>query len=100
MTTTKIDKLKAQREELDKRIRELAAAQSKAEREADKRRKIILGGWVMKHRPNLVKEFLENGLIRDQDKAAFEGWTLPAPEPQEAANPAASADPAPVAKQA
>lgn len=98
MTTTKIDKLKAQREELDKRIRELAAAQSKADREADKRRKIILGGWVIKHRPNLIKEIIAN-LERDQDKAAFEGWTPPALV-QKSVEPAAPSDTPAASKQA
>lgn len=74
----RIDQLKQQREELDKRIRELAAQDQKAERKRDERRKVILGGWLIKHRPDLVSKIVENGLEREQDKAAFEGWTPPA----------------------
>lgn len=80
MTTTKLEKLKAQRDELDKKIREIAAAQSEAERKADSRRKAIIGGWVIKHRPQLVRELMAYGFERPQDKAAFEGWTPPEPE--------------------
>ena len=74
----RIDLLKQQREELDKRIRELAAKDLAAERRKDDRRKVILGGWLLKHRPDLVQKIVENGLERPQDKAAFEGWTPPA----------------------
>jgi hypothetical protein len=74
----RIDLLKQQREELDKRIRELAAQDQKAERKRDERRKVILGGWLIKHRADLVQKIIENGLEREQDKAAFEGWTPPA----------------------
>lgn len=74
----RIDQLKQQREELDKRIRELAAQDQKAERKRDERRKVILGGWLIKHRPDLVSKIVENGLEREQDKAAFEGWIPPA----------------------
>jgi hypothetical protein len=74
----RIDQLKQQREDLDKRIRELAAQDQKAERKRDERRKVILGGWLIKHRADLVQKIIENGLEREQDKAAFEGWTPPA----------------------
>ena len=74
----RIDLLKQQREELDKRIRELAAKDQAAERRKDERRKVILGGWLIKHRPDLVQKIVENGLERAQDQAAFEGWTPPA----------------------
>lgn len=78
MTTTKLDKLKAQREALDKKIRDLAAVSSAEARKLDTRRKTIFGAWCMQQRPELLKEFMENGLTRAQDKAAFAGWT-PAP---------------------
>lgn len=73
----RIDLLKQQREELDKRILELAAKDQAAERRKDERRKVILGGWLIKHRPDLVQKIVENGLERAQDQAAFEGWTPP-----------------------
>jgi hypothetical protein len=85
MTISKLDKLKAQRDELDKKIREVAAKKSQAERDLDTRRKTIIGGWVMKHRPQLVRELLANGLEREQDKAALAGWTPPEPEKKPAA---------------
>jgi hypothetical protein len=87
----RIDQLKTQREELDKRIRELVSAEAKAQREDDKRRKIIIGGWVLKHRPELIKNIIAN-LEREQDKAAFEDFTIQATEQPKAA-------PAPTAQQ-
>jgi hypothetical protein len=77
MNASKLEILKARQRELSKKIREVAAAQSSADRETDRRRKIIIGGWVLKHRPHLVKELIVNGLERAQDKAAFEGWAPP-----------------------
>lgn len=93
MTNTRLSKLIADREAIDKRIRELSKKMSKEERALDTRRKTIIGGWVMKHRPALVRELIANGLIRGQDKAAFDGWT---PEPESAKSPA-PASPAPAA---
>ncbi len=80
----RIDQSKQQREDRDKKIRELASQDQRAERKRDERRKVILGGWLIKHRPDLVKNIIENGLTREQDKAAFEGWIPPvAAEPTE-----------------
>lgn len=73
----RIDQLKQQRDDLDKKIRELASQDQRAERKRDERRKVILGGWLIKHRPDLVQNIIGNGLTREQDKAAFEGWTPP-----------------------
>lgn len=95
MTTSKLDKLKAQREELDKKIRTLAEAKSEEERKLDTRRKTIFGAWCMQQRPELLKEFIASGLTRAQDKAAFAGWTPPASAPTSTATPA----PAPANKQ-
>lgn len=82
----RIDQLKAQREALDKRIKELASKDQRAERKLDERRKVILGGWLIKHRPDLVKNIVLNGLERPQDKAAFEGWITPEPEKENNGN--------------
>jgi hypothetical protein len=82
MTTNKLEKLKAQRNEIDRKIREAAATQSAADREADKRRKIIIGGWILKHRPQLVRQLIANGLDREQDKVAFAGWAPPEQAPK------------------
>ncbi len=81
----RIDQLKQQREQLDKRIRELAAADQRAARDLDKRQKIIIGGWVLKHRPQLVNNVIAN-LEREQDKAAFANW----PTTETAAAPASA----------
>ena len=70
----RLEQLKQQRDDLDKRIRELASQDQRVERKRDERRKVIRGGWLIKHRADLVKNIIENGLTRDQDKAAFEGW--------------------------
>lgn len=80
---SRIEKLRQQREALDKKIRELAARSSATTRKMDERRKIIIGGWVLKHRPNLVKEIVANGLERKQDIAAFADWQID-PEPNAA----------------
>ncbi|KHA79435.1 hypothetical protein NC77_07435 [Janthinobacterium lividum] len=77
----RIEQLKAQREELDKKISDLIAAKDKAERAADSRRKAIIGGWVLKHRPELVKNIIEN-LTRAQDKAAFKDWSIEPEQPR------------------
>lgn len=77
----RIEKLQAQRDALDKKIKDLVSATSKAERAADSRRKTIIGGWVLKHRPELVKNIVEN-LERKQDKDAFEGWSIELEQPK------------------
>lgn len=69
----RIDKLLQQREALDKRIKEISAKENEAKRKEEARRKIIIGAWVIEHRPALVKEIIAN-LVRDQDKAAFHGY--------------------------
>lgn len=77
---SQLDKLKARREALDARIKEEAAKQQKRERTNGNRQKVILGGWLMKHRPDLVNKIVTR-LDRDQDRKAFEGWEpLPVPE--------------------
>lgn len=73
---SRIDNLKAQREELDKKIRQLAAQEAKEKRALETRQKTIIGAWVMKERPKLVQEIIDN-LTRDQDKAAFAGYVAP-----------------------
>lgn len=77
MTATKLDKLKSQREALEKKIRDLAAVNTAEERKKETRRKTIFGAWCMQERPELLQEFMKNGLTRPQDKAAFEGWVPP-----------------------
>lgn len=73
---SRIETLKAQRDELDKKIRQLAAQESKEKRARETRQKTIIGAWVMKERPELVKNIIAN-LTREQDKAAFADYVLP-----------------------
>jgi hypothetical protein len=94
--TTKLERLIQQREQLDKAIQEAARIQNAKDRAADKQRKIIFGAWCMANRPDLLREFIANGLARPQDKAAFAGWIPPEPEKKSAAlAPALAAAPQP-----
>lgn len=72
----RIEALKKRRDELDTKLRELAAKEAQKSSQLDKRRKIILGAWLMKHRADLVRKIVENGLERDQDRKAFGDWVL------------------------
>ncbi len=72
---TRIETLRKRREELDQRLKELAAKEVRKAADNAKRQKIILGGWLMKHRPDLVNKIVQNGLEREQDRKAFFEWT-------------------------
>lgn len=76
----RIETLKRRREQLDLKLRELVSKEMRKTAQLDKRRKIILGGWLMKHRSDLVAKIVANGLERDQDRNAFTGWS---PSPSE-----------------
>ena len=63
--------------ELDQEIKQLQARKQKlatleaaAERKRLERQKIILGGWLMSQRPDLVSEIVGQ-LTRPQDRALF-----------------------------
>lgn len=71
----RIETLKRRREQLDLKLRELVSKEMRKTAQLDKRRKIILGGWLMKHRSDLVAKIVANGLERDQDRNAFSGWS-------------------------
>lgn len=79
---TRLDKLKEKQADLSKRIARLQARESAARRKLDERRKIILGGWLIKHRPDLVKHIADN-LERDQDRRAFADWDASAAATEE-----------------
>lgn len=68
---SKLDKLKKEREALERKIKELSAKQNQAEKKKLDRRKIIIGAWVIENRPELVENIIAN-LTREQDKKAFE----------------------------
>jgi len=76
----RIETLKRRREQLDLKLRELVSKEMRKTAQLDKRRKIILGGWLMKHRSDLVAKIVANGLERDQDRNAFSGWSPSPPE--------------------
>lgn len=71
---TRIETLKKRKEEIDQKLKEMVAKEAKRATTNEKRQKIILGGWLMKHRPDLVNKVVQNGLEREQDKKAFVGW--------------------------
>lgn len=71
---TRIETLKKRKEEIDQKLKEMVAKEVKRAATNEKRQKIILGGWLMKHRPDLVNKVVQNGLEREQDKKAFAGW--------------------------
>jgi len=90
---SRIEQLKAQREELDKKIRELSAKDAKEKRALETRQKTIIGAWVLQHRPELVANIIAN-LTREQDKAAFANFKAPkADAPRLAATAAAQPQP-------
>lgn len=73
--STRLEVLQKRRAELDRKMRELTAKEARSRSANEKRQKIILGGWLMKHRPELANNIVENGLEREQDRRAFSGWT-------------------------
>ena len=74
MTTTRIIALQKRKEELDERLKKLISNDIKQAVKLENRRKIILGGWLLKHRPDLVKNIVLHGLVRRQDINAFADW--------------------------
>jgi hypothetical protein len=73
--STRLEALQKQRADIDRKLRDLTSKQARLRSVNEKRQKIILGGWLMKHRPELVNNIVENGLEREQDRRAFAGWT-------------------------
>ena len=79
LAKAKQDKAKA-----EARIRSAASKMREADRRADARRKIIIGGAVLgraANNPGWAKELRKIiAALPERDRAAFEGWTPPAPE--------------------
>lgn len=71
---TRIETLKKRKEEIDLKLKEMVAKEVKRAATNEKRQKIILGGWLIKHRPDLVNHIVNGFLEREQDKKAFVGW--------------------------
>ncbi len=76
--------LQAQIDRLRARQRQLAARENKAVRARETKQKIIVGGWVKTHRPELWSEVVRS-LERPSDKAAFQA-DAPAAAPAPAAS--------------
>jgi hypothetical protein len=83
MANEKIEKLKAQKKNLEARIRQEQNRERVNERKADTRRKILAGAWVMDEiaKRSEFKEFvykhLETFLTRPDDRALFGLAPLP-----------------------
>ena len=98
--------LEAKKAALEARMQAISARRKEADRKADTRRKVIIGGLLIERagRDQKTSDFLKRliaGIERDADKSAFDGWSVPAPEaaasqiaagsPAAAETPAASA---------
>ncbi|WP_208281596.1 hypothetical protein [Massilia oculi] len=83
MSLTKLERLKKQREELDIAIKNAAKDAVKERRANDRDRKILFGAWCMKHRQDLLKQYVAN-LTTAREKELFANFEFPAP----AENPA------------
>ena len=80
----RLEKAKAAKAKAEAEIRSVAAKLRAEDRRADTRRKIILGGIMLaqsKKRPDL-RDWITRHLaaLPDRDRAAFDGWSLPAEE--------------------
>lgn len=60
----------------ENRLRALKQAAKREDARLANKRKIIVGGWLMANRPDLVQQVVKL-LKRDQDRAAFVGWQPP-----------------------
>lgn len=69
------------------RVRALQSAAAGVERKRDTKRKILLGAWLIEHKPEVIAGIVAK-LARESDRAAFEGWTPPPKKAQEAPKPA------------
>lgn len=81
----RLEKAKAAKARAEAEIRSAAAKLRAEDRKADTRRKIILGGIMLaqsKKRPDL-RDWITRHIasLPDRDRAAFDGWSVPAEEP-------------------
>lgn len=101
-TSEKLEALRQKRAQLDAKIQAIAARDAQAARAMDTRRKVILGGLLLEAAsknqwPRDLKQML-SWLTRENDKKAFEGWSLTS-EPAAKIATAAKEAPAPEAAQ-
>lgn len=85
MIETSLEKLERQYQQAKARLDAARARERETRRKLDARRKIILGGALIERAtrdPEAARILakLVAGLGRQQDRKAFEGWPLPAPE--------------------
>lgn len=77
------------------RVRALQSAAAGVERKRDTKRKILLGAWLIEHKPEIIAGIVAK-LARESDRDAFAGWKpptrptkAPTQEPVQQAAPAA-----------
>jgi len=75
-TQEKLEEAEQKAREAMHRVKSLKVERSQERRRADGHRKAILGGWLIANHPELVTKIVSS-LKREQDVAAFSGWTLP-----------------------
>lgn len=84
MARSAVEKAQKELERARARLSAAKARESQAERKRMTRRKVILGGALLERaerdeRFARVIQNLMDGLSRDQDRKAFEGWEPPSP---------------------
>ena len=78
MATTKLDKLTLKREQLNAQIQAIKAKENQKKRKEDTKRKILIGGVVLKmlgtgEMPqDRLTKILDKHLTKDDDRALFE----------------------------
>lgn len=87
----KLAELEKQAEALKARMQAIKAREKEAERKADTRRKVILGGLLLAKaeqddRFARVVEQLLKAVERPADRSAFDGWEPPKPKEPAQAN--------------
>lgn len=58
------------------RVRALQSVAAGVERKRDTRRKILLGAWLIEHKPEIIAGIVAK-LARESDRDAFAGWKPP-----------------------
>lgn len=82
-TEQRLERAQQQKAEAEAVIRSVAAKLREDDRRADTRRKIIIGGLFLAQAEKRqdVSDWIRSQIDKmpDRDKAAFDGWTVPAP---------------------
>ena len=78
MATTKLDKLTLKREQLNAQIQAIKAKENQSKRKEDTKKKILIGGVVLKMLGNgempqdRLTQILDKHLTKDADRALFD----------------------------